>query len=132
MISQPSLFDSVRPSFSRTLILQGKQDMTPAEARDQAIQAVENHGNKAWQDRCIAVIRGLCQSKAQFTMDDVWDALRGCNEHTDEGRELGAVIIRAARLGLCKNTGNYQKSRLPVRHARPISIWRSLLFPSTQ
>lgn len=59
-------------------------------------------------------------------MDDVWNVLGGCNERI-EGRALGAVILKAARMGLCRNTGTYQKSRLPVRHARPIPIWQSLL-----
>ena len=114
--------------FTTLAIQSNREDSSAKELTEEAIRRAGEHANEEWKMECIEAIRDICIRKQEFTMDDVWDALRGSECHTEESRALGAIILEAARRKYCRNTGRYIKSRLKVRHSRPIQIWESLLY----
>ena len=111
MTNQPSLFDALKG----------------IEARDTALEAVEDHANPAWKEHAETAIRFLARSRQTFTTDDVWEHLhqRG-HEFPHEPRALGALMRNAAHAGLIVATDRVIPSQRPECHRRPIRVWRSL------
>lgn len=92
---------------------------------DDFMERVEANADAAWKTKAFDSVIHLCRTRRQFTADDVWELLAGEEVGTHEPRALGAVIVKAAKSGLCRSTGRYEQSRLPVRHRRPVVIWES-------
>ena len=90
------------------------------------LEQVEANANEAWKRAAMNAIRHLCTTKREWTADDLWDILAGEEVGTHEPRALGAMIVKAAKAGLCRSTGRYVQSRLPIRHNRPVAIWESV------
>lgn len=92
-------------------------------ATQQAIQASGDAAEPEWTKTAYRVIAGLCRTYEEFTVDDIWTVLKDYDVSTPEPRALGHLMLKAARAGLCRNSGRYVKSRIPWRHGRPIPIW---------
>ncbi len=90
-----------------------------------AIDQVEHNAGE-WIDEAIEAIRRVAQNCPEFTSDDVWDELGGCDTH--EGRAMGPVMRKAAGMGICERTERTRNSSRPVCHNRPQRVWRSLLI----
>jgi hypothetical protein len=114
--------------FSLLAIESNKADLSTKELTDCAIEAAVDAADPAWRDTAIRVVRGLCMSQATLSADDIWNALKAYNEATHEPRALGGILRHCAKLGYCKVSDQYIKSRLPQRHSRPIPLWYSLLY----
>lgn len=99
-------------------------------ARDAAIAEVRTGMNMDWYAAALQAIRALAARYARtgerFTTDDVWEALEARLVNTPEHRAMGAVMRDAARAGTIAPTANYQKSRRPACHARPVRVWVGL------
>lgn len=92
---------------------------------DDYMGQVESNANEAWKRAAMNAIRQLCSTKREWTADDLWDILAGEEVGTHEPRALGAMVIKAAKLGLCRATDRMVKSRLPIRHKRKVQVWES-------
>jgi hypothetical protein len=97
-----------------------------SEARDAAIARV-GAASVAFVGAASIVVTDLARSLAEFTTDDVWDALAGCSLEVREPRALGAVMRDMQRLGVIAPTDRYRPSARVACHARPVRVWRSLV-----
>ena len=84
------------------------------------------HNAGAWIDEALEAVACVARRHVEFTSDDVWEWLGGCDTH--EGRAMGPVMRKAASLGMCERTDRYRKSTESVCHNRRKQVWRSLLF----
>lgn len=109
------------PGMTRT------EQPTPEELRDDAIARVRK-GAGEWCDRALAVVRVVCRDREEFTTDAVhWYAAEMGVEEPPERRAWGAVM-KAAIGELCVKTERGVKSRRRECHARPIPVYRSLIY----
>lgn len=111
------------PTFSESIQRQNPQDQLDLFT---ALEKVADAADQEWMKAAEARVRYLCQTRVEWTGDDVWDGLQ--NVHTKEPRALGAVIRQAAKDGWCIPTERYQKSRRPESHRRPLQVWESRLI----
>lgn len=103
-------------------------------ARDEAIERVERNADPDFKARALQKIKEVCIDSAdgwqqgtgtrRFTTDDIWDALG--DDFPLEPRVMGALMVKAQRLGWCMATEDYRKSRRPECHSRPIRVWLGL------
>ena len=93
--------------------------------RDQALDRVET-ANKSWVDTAVTVGRAVASTMAEFTSDDIWNALDEANRPR-EPRAMGPVMMRLQRAGVIRPTDRVKKSALPQCHSRPKRVWRSML-----
>lgn len=97
------------------------------ELRDEAISQVESAMDRQWKHIALAAVRVLAERGDPFTTDDVWAKVEGLSlATTHEPRAMGAVMQRAAKLGLIKATDRTVQSRRPRCHARPVRVWMPL------
>lgn len=89
-----------------------------------------SHADSVWKEVVRDVLREICNSKPEFTTDEIWDKLAARGIHTGEPRALGAIIQGAHRSGMIKPTGNYAQSYR--RHKAPIILWQSLIYKPEQ
>lgn len=87
--------------------------------RDRAIAKVEQ-SNEGLVSKAVDYVRFAAPRLGTFTTDDLFDASEWA--FTD-GRALGAVMKKAAKLGYIKATDQYRKSNQPRCHARPKRVW---------
>jgi hypothetical protein len=96
------------------------------EARDEAIERVDEHADPAWKEAAYAVVCAIAAEVPEFTTDRVWYALeRQRIPAPREPRALGPVMQRARRAGLIVNTRRMQQSRSVVNHGRLVAVWKS-------
>ena len=82
--------------------------------RDKAVDQAEAGAGGDW----------MHEAQMTFTTDDLW-------VHVDPPREpraMGATMTHARRLGLCEPTDRTSRSSRVACHARPLRVWRSLIF----
>lgn len=96
------------------------------ELRDEAISQVESAMNRQWRNIALCAVRVLADRGDPFTTDDVWEKVSRLTITTHEPRAMGAVMQRAAKLGLIKATDRTVQSRRPRCHARPVRVWMPL------
>ena len=96
---------------------------------EEAIDRVERNADEEWKRAAHLAVAAAAQRREQFTTDLVVEIMaeRG-NVSTHEPRAMGAVMRRAARLGVVAATDVYEQSRNPEAHKRPKRVWRSLVF----
>ena len=117
MDEQPELFDW-KPEPARV----------PASAeavRDQAIETVRKGATDEERQAALDAVRGAALALAELTTDDVWDRL---NVSLREGRLLGWAMHAGAKAGWIVALDHHRKSRRVENHARPLRVWRSLLY----
>jgi len=110
MDEQPTLFDEI-------------------EARrvtEQAIAQVDANADPIWKTNALMALDWLSRARTSITADDVWEYL---NAHTleapHEPAALGAIFRAAAAKGWIAQTDQFQPSRRPSAHCRPLRVWRS-------
>lgn len=116
-MNQPSLFESTL--FVQALETNWADDIQPS------IDKADTNADDDWKAAADRIIRGLAESMAEFTADDLVERLERENVSTHEPSALGPVFLRARAAGLIENTGRMIQSRIPRRH-RKITVWRSL------
>lgn len=100
------------------------------DARDEAIDRVEEHANPDWKEVAYVTALGVARVKRFFTSEDVWDALSG-DVCTHEPRAMGAVMRRLRKEQFVQPTDQFITSTSPLGHGRPSRVWRSLLDGET-
>jgi hypothetical protein len=100
---------------------------TPQEARDEALERVEENAHADWLMAAEWAVTGLAFNYEEFTSDDIWKAVNEQGFSTHEPRAMGAVMVKAARAGMIAPTDRWVQSKRTACHGRPIRVWRSLL-----
>lgn len=108
------------------------------EARDQAVQRVDDNADAAWKDLAYRAVRFVALSHERFTSDAIWAALDSHPEHVPprEPRALGPVILRAVRDGLiryasCEHCGTSKVTTAGRRahgNATDVPVYESLIY----
>lgn len=91
-------------------------------ARDAALDQVDEHADQLWKDAAATAVRKLATLKAEFTADDVREAIPP-EFTTHDTRALGPIFLAAARAGTIVRTERTVPSR--YRHATQMRVWRS-------
>lgn len=97
-------------------------------AQAEAVARVERHADPDWKDRALDVIWGLAAHTPELTSDDIWRLLGDEDAATHEPRALGAMLKKAAGEGWIIPTDTYRPSARAACHARPVRVWRSLIY----
>ena len=106
----------------------GQGDLLDAlAAQAEAIDRVERHADSDWKRHVLDVIWGLAAFRPELTSDDVWRLLDD-DLGTHEPRALGAMLKKAAAEGWVTATDTYRPSERAACHARPVRVWRSLIY----
>ena len=96
-------------------------------ARDKALEKVQQGANPDWYATAHRAALEVAHRQATFTTDDVWAALHGASVETPEPRAMGAVMRQLSRDRVVVNTYSHRLSSRPACHARPVTVWRSLV-----
>jgi hypothetical protein len=98
-------------------------------ARNASIEQVESNADYKWLAGAQETVRELALSHPEFTTDLVWAAMEAAGWNPPrERRAMGAVMAGAARRKLVVKTDRVRNSVRVECHARPVAVWRSLLF----
>lgn len=90
------------------------------DARDDALNRVDEAADQDWKDRALEAVYQLCQSQPVFTSEDIWELI----EKPREPRALGPVMLRAVKLGYCE-PGGFVNCSMVSRHAAPVRQYHS-------
>lgn len=104
--------------------------MNAQQAADNAVRIVGDNANELWMRKARQSLMQVARMNASFTTDDVWADMLLVDEFavTHEPRAMGAVLRRAVKEGVCVATPRYQPSVRVECHARPVRVWRSLVY----
>lgn len=91
------------------------------QARDQAIQQVEDNADTDWMRQALAAVKWCAHYHGLFTTDEVWTML----PEVREPRALGAVMRKAQKAGWIRPTDRVRNSSRVECHARPVRVWES-------
>jgi len=101
--------------------------MSEEKKRDAAIRQAKNNAHAAWFARASQLVVWFARYHDEFNSTDVLRAI-GDEFTTHEKRAIGGVFTSAARDKYIENTLRTVKKG---SHARPITVWRSLLRKKT-
>jgi hypothetical protein len=97
-------------------------------AKEEAIALVASGMNPEWCDDALIAIKNLALREDEFTTDKVWEELGTFSTAaTPEPRAMGAVMVKARKLGYVVPTNTYLNSSRVSCHNRPLRIWKSNL-----
>jgi hypothetical protein len=93
-------------------------------AREDALARAREGAGEGWMRDALEAVGRLARERREFTTDEVWQAV----EAPAEPRAMGAVMCEAARRGLAEATDRTRRSCRVACHARPVRVWRSLVY----
>jgi len=96
-----------------------------AQARDEAIAAVESH-SVVWRTEAERALRAAAAAYWNLTSDDVWALLRveGISA-PPEPRAMGPVMMAGVRKGWIEPTDQVRTGSHSPNHKRPQRVYRS-------
>ena len=98
-------------------------------ARDVALHVVEANASESWKADAREAVFEVALYEAAFTSDAVWLWLRlNSPARTHEHRALGAIMQWAHKEGIIEPTEAWVQSPSAQQHARPLRVWRSVIF----
>ena len=97
-------------------------DMPALEAKAAAMEQAWDNAPDDWKSRALAAVKTLCQTRTEFTTDDLPQDIR---DGVPEPRALGPLMLCAAVMGWCEKTDRMRKSIHNKNHNRPKAVWRS-------
>lgn len=98
-------------------------------AKTEAMARSATNADQDWAATMFALVEQVCRAHHEFTADAVfalYDALPH-KPRTHDTRAFGPVMKRAAKAGLCVDTGRVLKSSRASNHRRPVAVWKSLV-----
>jgi predicted secreted protein len=98
------------------------------EARDEAIDKVEEHASPEFKDAAASAVRTVAAATAYFIVDEVWKAMGDEWESVGDKRAMGAIMQQAKRDGLIAPTTMFRASAQVQCHANPRRVWQSLCY----
>ena len=101
-----------------------------AELRDQAINQVQRNADADWFTEAVEAVRWISEITLYFTTDDVWEYLKMTSPElsTHDNRAMGAVMKFCQKKKFVEPTDDYWQSKRPQAHARPIRVWKSIIY----
>ena len=100
--------------------------MNTGDAYKQAGQTLTLENNADWTQEALEALVFIAKRKDPLTVDDLRSVI--INEPKSHNC-YGALMSKAASMGLIRETGQYTKSTRPEGHSRMIKVWRSQLLP---
>ena len=98
-------------------------------ARDTALRVVDANASEAWKRDAREAVVEVAMHEAFLTSDAVWLWLRlNSPARTHEHRALGAIMQWAHKEGIIEPTEAWVQSQSAQQHARPLRVWRSVIF----
>jgi hypothetical protein len=91
------------------------------EAKAAAMEQAWDNAPDDWKSRALSAVKSLCNTRAEFTTDDLPEDIRSVGEP----RAIGPLMLHAAMMGWCEKTDRMRKSIHVKNHARPKAVWRS-------
>jgi hypothetical protein len=101
------------------------------EAKRLGMETVERAADPDWRGTMLDLVVRVARSRPRFTSDDVFDLYEGTGSTstTHDLRAFGPVMMRAAKLGVCRKAECAPiNSRRASLHASPRAVWDSLIF----
>ena len=93
---------------------------------DKAVEKSYDHAHIEWRKMALECLRVICETKQEFTMNDVRSLVKMSPLKTHDNRAMGGVVKSGRQLGWFKPSGNSIISK--VGHGVPLQIWQSLIF----
>lgn len=97
------------------------------DTKEEAIKRSYDNANDPWKVAAIEELWSISKRKATLTADDLWIAMEGRSEKTNEPSALGGVMRAAQKIGFIRPTRELVRTKLPQRH-RDVRVWESLVF----
>jgi hypothetical protein len=91
-----------------------------------AIRASEVGADEQWEFACMHAIGVACARWDTFTSEDVNDLIDLMNVTTPEPRAMGAMMLRARKIGMCEPTGEFVPSHRTKSNTYSKRVWRAL------
>ncbi len=98
------------------------------QARDAAIERVDENAIEEWKTAARACIAHCAHTLPEFSTDDVFRRLLEYNVITRDNRAMGPQMIQAAAAGLIAKTNQRVNTERVSRHNTEIAVWRSLVY----
>ena len=97
-------------------------------AKEEAIALSASGMDPEWAKDAMTAVKNLAMREDEFTTDKVWEELETFSTaDTPEPRALGAIMVKARKLGYVLPTNTYANSSRVSCHNRPLRIWKSNL-----
>ena len=112
--------------------LWGKDGQAGRDARDRAIQRVEDAADATFVVAFTEQVRHFAARGVPFTSADARDRLRWRRPHvkTHDDRAIGAVMKSLHKAGIIEPTGRYISQQRKRNHCRPLREWRGVAHPT--
>jgi hypothetical protein len=94
-------------------------------AADEGIARADDGADVRFIGCAEIALRFIAERNQFFTTEDVKQV---CEVTPREGRAWGGVMQRALRDGIAEATDQHRRSGSRVCHARPMRVWRSLIY----
>jgi hypothetical protein len=104
---------------------------TGQQLKQLGLDLVTSH-NQSWTDDMLEKLRAFCKARVNlnhptFVFEEFRDvAIKSGWEQPKTPKCWGALATAAAKRGIIKSTGNYQKAMSPATHAHPVLVWSAL------
>jgi DNA polymerase len=99
-------------------------ELDAARRRDQALTLVADAADPTWMSAAWDALVVYLRTHETFFSDDFWAGTS--LERPKESRALGPVVLRAARQGLMRKSGEFRKSAASNMTEKP--VWKSLIY----
>lgn len=99
-------------------------ELDAARRRDVALAQVADAADPSWMAAAWDALNEYLRTHETFFVDDFWNETK--LERPKESRALGPVVLRAARDGLMKKSGQFRKSAASNMTEKP--LWTSLVY----
>jgi hypothetical protein len=97
------------------------------EAKEQGMAAAEAGADRYWVEAAENAVKSVACRQSEFSAADVMDLLDSYGVQTKNGKQLGPVMTRMAKQGICKATSHCPPSHRKSRHAGNQRVWQSLI-----
>jgi uracil-DNA glycosylase len=99
-------------------------ELDAARRRDQALAQVADAADPEWVTEAWNALVEYLYTHETWFVDDFWSETR--LRRPKESRALGPVVLRAARQGLMRKSGQFRKSSASNLTEKP--VWQSLIY----
>jgi uracil-DNA glycosylase len=115
--------DPLRDGYDRRRRVQA-DELSAARRRDQALTAVADAADPNWMAAAWDALTEYVRTHETLFVDEFW-AETGL-QRPKESRALGPVVLRAAREGLIRKSGEFKKSAASNMTEKP--VWKSMVY----
>ena len=109
----------------------GTAVMNPGDpGKRDGMDRAERSADPHWWQCMLECGKLVAAHKPVFITDDLVTICRVLhpNATTHEHRAIGPLMRELCRLGYCERSEDTVESRQKVNHARPMRVWRSLIY----